>query len=315
MKNRFLQTTGLQFVRQLVTAVPVIFSVVTLVFLLIHFIPGDPITALLPPNSTPEQYIELRHELGLDKPLSAQYADYWKDLLKGDLGQSPVTRKSVSGRIAERYPATIELALASLLVALVIAIPLGVTSAVRRGSFTDGVASIVALVGVSLPNFALGPMMILVFSVALGWLPVSGRGGLDHLVLPAITLGAALAAIITRMVRSSVLEELEEDYVRTARAKGLSERKVVYKHVLKNGLIPVVTILGLQFGTLLAGAVITETIFNWPGIGTLLIDDGIRVRDYKLIQGCILVISLSYIFVNTATDFVYRLLDPRIKTG
>lgn len=315
MKNRFLQTTGLQFVRQLVTAVPVIFSVVTLVFLLIHFIPGDPVAALLPPNSTPEQYIELRHELGLDKPLSAQYTDYWKDLLKGDLGQSPVTRKSVSGRIAERYPATIELALASLLVALVIAIPLGVTSAVRRGSFTDGVASIVALAGVSLPNFALGPMMILVFSVALGWLPVSGRGGLDHLVLPAITLGAALAAIITRMVRSSVLEELEEDYVRTARAKGLSERKVVYKHVLKNGLIPVVTILGLQFGTLLAGAVITETIFNWPGIGTLLIDDGIRVRDYKLIQGCILVISLSYIFVNTATDFVYRLLDPRIKTG
>lgn len=310
MKNLLLQLA-----RQLLITVPVIFSVVTLVFLLIHFIPGDSVIALLPPNSTPEQYIELRHELGLDKPLAAQYTDYWKALLRGDLGESPITKRKVSERIADRYPVTIELAMASLLVAVLIALPLGVTSAVKRGSLIDGVASVVALIGVSLPNFALGPMMILLFSVQLGWLPVSGRGGLDHLVLPAITLGAALAAIITRMVRSSVLEELGEDYVRTARAKGLSERKVVYKHVLKNGLIPVVTILGLQFGTLLAGAVVTETIFNWPGIGTLLIDDGIRVRDYKLIQGCILVISLSYIFVNTATDFVYRLLDPRIKVG
>lgn len=310
MKNLLLQLA-----RQLLITVPVIFSVVTLVFLLIHFIPGDSVIALLPPNSTPEQYIELRHELGLDKPLAAQYTDYWKALLRGDLGESPITKRKVSERIADRYPVTIELAMASLLVAVLIALPLGVTSALKRGSLIDGVASVVALIGVSLPNFALGPMMILLFSVQLGWLPVSGRGDLDHLVLPAITLGAALAAIITRMVRSSVLEELGEDYVRTARAKGLSERKVVYKHVLKNGLIPVVTILGLQFGTLLAGAVVTETIFNWPGIGTLLIDDGIRVRDYKLIQGCILVISLSYIFVNTATDFVYRLLDPRIKVG
>lgn len=301
--------------RQLLTTIPVLFSVVTLVFLLIHFIPGDPAAALLPPNSTPQQYADLRHDLGLDKPLAEQYADYWTGLLKGDLGTSPITRRSVARRIAGRYPATIELAIAALFFAMLISIPLGVTSAVRRGTWVDGAASVVALVGVSLPNFAMGPMVILFFSVELGWLPVSGRGGLDHLVLPAITLGAALAAIITRMVRSSVLEELGEDYVRTARAKGLSERKVVYKHVLKNGLIPVVTILGLQFGTLLAGAVITETIFNWPGIGTLLVDDGIRGRDYKLIQGCILVISLSYVFVNLGTDFAYRLLDPRIKAS
>jgi len=301
--------------RRLALTIPVIFAVVTLVFFLIHLVPGDPVSLLLGPNATVEQYNQLQHELKLDEPLMKQYVDYWKGIFHGDFGRNPITNQSVSERILERYPATIELALAALFVAILISIPLGVTSAVNHGRWVDSLASVVALLGISLPNFALGPLMILVFSVKFRLLPVSGRGGLNHLILPAITLGAALAAILTRMVRSSVLEELNEDYVRTARAKGLSESKVLYKHVLKNGLIPVVTILGLQFGILLAGAVITEKIFNWPGLGTLLIDEGINQRDYRLVQGCILMISLTYIFANTLTDMVYRFLDPRIKVS
>jgi peptide/nickel transport system permease protein len=221
-------------------------------------------------------------------------------------------RRPVIDKIFGRYPATIELAIAALVVAVTISIPLGVTAGVRQGSLTDNIASVTALLGISLPNFALGPLMILLFAVELRWLPASGTGGLPHLVMPAITLGAALAAILTRMVRSSVIEELDQDYVKTARAKGLIEPAVVYKHVLKNGLIPVITIVGLQFGVLLGGAIITEQIFNWPGIGTLTLE-AIRARDYPLVQGCVLVIALTYILVNTATDMVYRLLDPRIK--
>ena len=301
--------------KRLAFTIPVIFAVVTLVFFLIHLVPGDPVSLLLGPNATVEQYKQLQHELKLDEPLMTQYVDYWKGMLHGDFGRNPITNQSVAERIAERYPATIELALAALFVAILISIPLGITSAVNHGKWIDSVSSVVALLGISLPNFALGPLMILLFAVTLRLLPVSGRGGLAHLILPAITLGAALSAILTRMVRSSVLEELNEDYVRTARAKGLSERKVLYKHVLKNGLIPVVTILGLQFGILLAGAVITEKIFNWPGLGTLLIDEGINQRDYRLVQGCILMISLTYIFANTLTDIVYRFLDPRIKVS
>jgi ABC-type dipeptide/oligopeptide/nickel transport system permease component len=301
--------------KRLAFTIPVIFAVVTLVFFLIHLVPGDPVSLLLGPNATVEQYKQLQHELKLDEPLMNQYVDYWKGMFHGDFGRNPITNQSVAERIAERYPATIELALAALLVAILISIPLGVTSAVNHGKWIDSVSSVVALLGISLPNFALGPLMILFFAVYMRLLPVSGRGGLSHLILPAVTLGAALAAILTRMVRSSVLEELNEDYVRTARAKGLSERKVLYKHVLKNGLIPVVTILGLQFGILLAGAVITEKIFNWPGLGTLLIDEGINQRDYRLVQGCILMISLTYIFANTLTDMVYRFLDPRIKVS
>jgi len=301
--------------KRLAFTIPVVFAVVTLVFFLIHLVPGDPVSLLLGPNATAEQYKQLQHELKLDEPLMTQYVDYWKGMLHGDFGRNPITNQSVAERIAERYPATIELALAALFVAILISIPLGITSAVNHGKWIDSVSSVVALLGISLPNFALGPLMILLFAVTLRLLPVSGRGGLAHLILPAVTLGAALAAILTRMVRSSVLEELNEDYVRTARAKGLSERKVLYKHVLKNGLIPVVTILGLQFGILLAGAVITEKIFNWPGLGTLLIDEGINQRDYRLVQGCILMISLTYIFANTLTDIVYRFLDPRIKVS
>ncbi len=303
---------GRILVRRLVLVLPVIWAVVTLVFLLIHMVPGDPVLTYLGERATPEQVAEMRHRFGLDRPVWEQYIHYWQQLLKGDLGITFFDRRPVTEKILGRYPATIELALAALVVAVSLSIPLGVTAATHQGKLADSIASVVALVGISLPNFALGPLMILLFAVKLRWLPASGMGGLSHLVLPAITLGAALAAILTRMVRSSVIEELRQEYVKTARAKGLSERIVIYKHVLKNGLIPVVTIVGLQFGVLLGGAIITERIFNWPGIGTLTIE-AIYARDYPLVQGCILVIALTYVLVNTATDVVYRMLDPRIQ--
>jgi ABC-type dipeptide/oligopeptide/nickel transport system permease component len=298
--------------RRLLIIAPVMATVVTLVFLLIHMVPSDPVRQLVGDNATEEQYQTVKAELGLDKPLLTQYADYWKGLLRGDWGTNPVTKEPVLKRIVSRYPSTIKLALAAMLIAVSIAIPLGVTAATHRGSPIDSASTLLALLGISLPGFALGPLFILIFSVELGLTPVSGAGSLANLILPALTLGAAMSAILTRIVRSSVLEELGEDYVRTARAKGLPERTVLYKHVLKNGLIPVVTVIGLQFGVLLAGAIITERVFSWPGVGSLLIDS-ISERDYKLTQGCILVIAATYVLVNTATDILYRFLDPRIK--
>jgi len=285
---------------------------VTVVFFLIHIIPGDPARNLVGENATEEQVQKVKQELGLNKPLGQQYIDYLAGLSRGDWGTNPVTQQPVFSRIASRYPATIKLALAAMLIATAFSVPLGVTAATHRGSWIDSLSTLVALLGISLPSFALGPLLVLVFSVQLAVTPVSGAGGLDHLILPALTLGAALSAILTRMVRSSVLEELGEDYVRTARAKGLPERTVIYKHVLKNGLIPVVTVLGLQFGVLLAGAIITERVFSWPGVGSLLVDS-ISERDYKLTQGCILVIATTYVLVNALTDAAYRFLDPRIK--
>ena len=298
--------------RRLLILVPVLWAVVTLVFLLIHLVPGDPAELLLGPNATPEQVQDVRTQLGLDKPLVTQYKDYWVGLFSGDWGTNPITGKPALERIMSRYPATIMLAFTAMFIATLISIPLGVTAATHRGSAVDSASTLVALLGISLPSFALGPLLILLFSVELGVTPVSGRGSIAHIILPAVTLGAALSAILTRIVRSSVLEELGEDYVRTARAKGLPERKVIYKHVLKNGLIPVVTVLGLQFGVLLAGAIITERVFSWPGVGSLLVDS-ISERDYNLTQGCILVIATTYVLVNTLTDIVYRFLDPRIK--
>jgi peptide/nickel transport system permease protein len=305
---------GLAFavLRRLLTIIPVLWAVVTLVFLLIHIVPGDPARQLVGENATEQQYQTARAELGLDKPLLAQYGDYWRGLARGDWGTNPVTHEPVLARIASRYPATIKLAVVAMLIATLISIPLGVTAATHRGSFVDTLSTLVALLGISLPSFALGPLLVLVFSVNLGITPVSGAGSFANIILPAVTLGAAMSAILTRMVRSSVLEELGEDYVRTARAKGLPERTVIYKHVLKNGLIPVVTVLGLQFGVLLAGAILTERVFSWPGVGSLLVDS-ISERDYKLTQGCILAIATTYVLVNTATDVVYRFLDPRIK--
>ncbi|HJQ67639.1 MAG TPA: nickel ABC transporter permease [Blastocatellia bacterium] len=298
--------------RRLFILIPVLWAVVTLVFLLIHMVPGNPAELLLGPNATPEQIQTVERQLGLDKPLLTQYKDYWVGLFTGDWGENPVTRQKVLDRILSRYPATILLAVTAMFIATLLSIPLGVTAATHRGSVIDSASTLVALLGISLPSFALGPLLILLFSVELGVTPVSGRGSLAHIILPAVTLGAALSAILTRIVRSSVLEELGEDYVRTARAKGLPERKVIYKHVLKNGLIPVVTVLGLQFGVLLAGAIITERVFSWPGVGSLLVDS-ISERDYQLTQGCILVIATTYVVVNTLTDIVYRFLDPRIK--
>ncbi|MGH9905687.1 MAG: ABC transporter permease, partial [Pyrinomonadaceae bacterium] len=244
-----------------------------------------------------------------------RYTDYWRSILQGDMGKSFRTDRPVKDLILERYPATIELAIVALLVAVAISIPLGVVAGKNRGTWVDNLASVVALIGISLPSFVIGPMLVYLFAVKLGWVAPSGRFEWSDIILPSVTLGAALSAILTRMVRSSVIEELGEDYVRTARAKGLSETQVVYKHVLKNGLIPVVTILGLQLGILLAGAIITEKIFAWPGLGLLLVEDGIGKRDYRVVQGCVLVISMTYIVANTLTDMVYRLLDPRIRVS
>ncbi len=291
---------------------PVIWLVVSLVFLLIHLVPGDPILQMLGEGAPPADIQATRHAYGLDVPLGQQYIRYWKGVLHGDLGRSLRFNQGVSSLIVQRYPYTLELTLGALLVAILLSVPAGVRSAQRRNRWDDRLLSVVSLFGLSFPNFALGPILILVFSIKFGWLPVSGSGSFAHLVLPAITMGGALAAILTRMVRTSMLEELGHDYIRTARAKGLSERAVVYRHALRNAMIPVLTVLGLQFGALLAGAIVTETIFSWPGIGRLTIQ-AIGNRDYYLVQGCILAIGLTYVAVNFLTDLLYSVANPRIR--
>jgi peptide/nickel transport system permease protein len=325
----------LDIARRLLILLLVVWTVVSLVTVLIELVPGDPATAILGEQATPEQIAQFRQKHGLDRPAffisvaedergarklswngwENRYVDYWRGILHGDMGRSFRTDRPVVDLILSRYGATIELAVAALLIAVAIAVPLGVLAGKNRGNLTDNTLSVVALVGISLPSFVVGPLLIYIFAVWLGWLDPSGRFGWSSIILPALTLGSALSALLTRMVRSSVIEELGEDYVRTARAKGLSERTVIYKHVLKNGLIPVVTILGLQLGVLLAGAIITEKIFNWPGLGLLLVDEGINKRDYRIVQGCVLVISVTYIFANTLTDVIYRWLDPRIRVS
>jgi ABC-type dipeptide/oligopeptide/nickel transport system permease component len=291
---------------------PVIWLVVSTVFLLIHFVPGDPIQQMLGEGAAAGDIQAARHAYGLDVPLGQQYFNYWRGVLHGDLGKSLRFNQGVTSLIAQRYPFTLQLTLASLFVAIVLAIPAGVHSAQHRNQWDDRALSVVSLFGLSFPNFALGPVLILFFAVKLGWLPVSGSGSLAHLVLPAITMGGALAAILTRMVRTSMLEELGQDYIRTARAKGLPERTVVYRHALRNAMIPILTVLGLQFGALLAGTIVTETIFSWPGIGRLTIQ-AIANRDYYLVQGCILAIGLTYVAVNFLTDLLYSAVNPRIR--
>ncbi len=295
-------------------ALIVVLGVCTLVFLLLHLVPGDPVDAMLGESARPADRAELRRALGLDRPLMTQYAAYLSGLARLDLGRSFQDQRPVTEVLAERLPATLELAGAALLLALILAIPLGVLAARFRGRPVDSAAMGFSLIGISIPNFWLGPLLILVFSLQLGWTPVSGRDGPLSLVLPAITLGTALAAILARMVRASVLEVLGEDYIRTARAKGLGEMAVLYRHALRNAWLPVLTLIGLQLGALLGGAVITETVFAWPGVGSLLIE-AIRARDYPLVQGCVLLISLTYVVVNTATDMVYAWIDPRIRLG
>lgn len=298
--------------RRLLLTIPVFFGVATVVFLLIHLIPGDPVQAMLGESAAPADVASLRGRLGLDRPLILQYGAFLEGLVTGDLGTSLRTNQAVVSALAERLPATVELAAAAMLVALVFAIPMGTIAAVRAGTRLDHMTMTAALVGISMPNFWLGPLLAIVFSIVLGWFPVSGRGTLAHLILPAVTLAAPLAAILARMTRASVLEELRELYVLAARARGVSRTRAVLMHAFRNSLVPIVTLLGLQLGGLLTGAVITETIFAWPGVGRLLIQS-IGFRDYPMVQGCILLIAVMYVSLNLLTDLLYGLLDPRIR--
>ncbi len=297
---------------RLITSLVTLIGVVSLVFFLIHLIPGDPVEYILGDSARPADREALRSELGLDRPLPVQYADYLSGLIRFDLGNSLHSKQPVTALLLERLPATLKLSLVAFLLAVLIALPLGVLAATRSGTFWDSGAMTLSLLGVSIPNFWLGPMLILLFSLWLGLTPVSGMEQPGSVVLPAITLGVSLAAILARMVRSSLLEVLGEDYIRTARAKGVSEQRIVWRHALGNALLPVITLLGLQFGALLAGSVITEKVFSWPGIGLLLID-AIQQRDYPVVQGTVLLIAVSYLIVNRLTDLLYRVVDPRVR--
>lgn len=297
---------------RILSAAIVVLGVSSLVFLLIHLVPGDPVEVMLGESAQPADRAALRHALGLDQPVAVQLLDYFSGLLRFDLGTSLHTQRPIADLLLERLPATIELTIAALLIAVAIAFPLGVLSAVRKDSAWDHGARVVSLLGISIPHFWLGPLLILVFSLWLGWLPVSGREGMASLVLPALTLGTALAAILSRMVRATLLETLSEDYVRTARAKGLAEHAVILRHALRNALLPVITVLGLQLGALLGGAIVTEMVFSWPGLGQLTIE-AIHRRDYPVVQACVLLISVTYVGVNTLTDLAYAWLDPRVR--
>jgi ABC-type dipeptide/oligopeptide/nickel transport system permease component len=297
---------------RLLYTLPVLWLVVSLVFFLIHLVPGDPIQQMLGDGARPADVAALRHEYGLDLPLRVQYIHYWEGVLHGNLGQSLRMGQSVTSLVLNRYPYTVELTLAALFIGLLLSIPAGIQAALYRGRWQDHAVGVVSLLGLSFPVFALGPILILLVSIKLGWLPVSGAGGLSHLILPALTMGSALAAVLTRMVRTAMLEELGQDYIRTARAKGLSARRVVYVHALRNAMIPVLTLIGLQFGALLAGAIVTEKIFSWPGIGRLTVT-AIENRDYPLLQGCILAVGLTYVLVNLITDVLYLVVNPRIR--
>jgi len=298
--------------KRLVVMVPTLVGALTLVFFFIHVLPGDPVEVMLGETASAVDKQALRRELGLDQPLWIQYSAFVCGLARGDLGQSLQRRAPVMELLSSRFPATLQLTLAALLVALTLAFPLGMAAALKPGSWIDHGARLFSLFGLAIPNFWLGPLLVIFFSIELGWLPVSGRGDLSHLILPAVTLGTGMAAIVTRMLRSGLLDALAQDYVRTARAKGTSEAVIWFKHALRNSLLSVATVVGLQFGALLAGSVITETIFTWPGIGRLTIQ-AIQTRDYPLIQGCVLFIAVCYLLVNLATDMIYAAIDPRIR--
>lgn len=305
--NRYL-------LQRLLLLVPTWLGALTLVFFLLHLIPGDPVEVMLGESASAADKEELRRSLGLDQPVFLQYRNFLRGLIAGDLGPSLYEQAGVAELIRARLPATIELTLCAMAVAVFLAFPLAIVAAVKKGSWMDRGSLLFSLLGVSLPNFWLGPLLMIVFSIQLGWLPVSGRGGLGHVVLPSVTLGLGMAAILTRILRATLLHVINEDYIRSARAKGLAETKVWLKHALRNALLSVVTLMSLQFGGLLAGSIITETIFSWPGIGRLTVQ-AIQTRDYPLVQGCVLVIATSYILVNFVTDIVYRLIDPRITYG
>jgi len=298
--------------RRLLLTVPVLLGVSTLVFLFVHLIPGDPVEVMLGEQALATDKEALRRNLGLDRPLHLQYVGFIKGLLTGTLGRSLFTDEPVGETLLRHLGPTALLAGASLLIALAFALPLGILAALRQGSLLDRGAILLALTGVAIPNFVLGPLLILAFSIGLGWTPVSGAEGPSHLILPALTLGTAMAGILSRMIRSSLLETLGEEYLRTARAKGLPERAVILRHALRTSLIPVITVVGLQAGGLLSGALITETIFAWPGLGRLTIQ-AINSRDYPLVQGAVLFIALGYVAVNLVTDLLYARADPRIR--
>lgn len=297
---------------RLLQLVPVALGVTTLVFLLLHLIPGDPVDSMLGEQALVTDREALRRDLGLDRPLPEQFASYLAQLARGDLGTSLHSRRPVAEEIASRLPASAELMAAALVIALAVALPLGILAALRPHGWIDTGARLLALLGLATPNFWLGPLLILAFAIHLDWLPIDGRGGITHLVLPAITLGTSLAAIVSRMVRASLLEVLDQDYVRAARAKGLSRARILFVHALPAALLPVLTVVGLQAGNLLSGAVITESIFGWPGLGTLLLE-GIGSRNYPLVQGCVLVIAAIYVVINLLTDLLYTWADPRIR--
>ncbi len=298
--------------RRLLLLVPVVWGVSTLVFLLIHLIPGDPVEVMLGETALPVDKEALRRNLRLDLPLGVQYLEFLRGLATLDLGRSLFSPQTVWDAVRSALPATAQLAVAALAIALAIAIPLGTLAAVRHNTLVDRGAMLVALLGVSTPTFVSAPLLILAFAIGLGLLPVSGRASPASLVLPALTLGAGMAAILSRMVRSSLLEVLRQDFITTALAKGLPRRRVVLHHALRNALIPVLTLLGLQLGGLLSGAIITETIFAWPGLGRLLFQ-AIQSRDYPIVQGCVLSIAFTYVLVNLATDLLYALADPRVR--
>ena len=298
--------------RRLLLLIPVLWGVATLVFLLLHFIPGDPVDLMLGDSALGTDREILRDQLGLNDPLIVQYLRYFGDLLQGDWGTSLFSKKPVFEEIMERVPATMELMLGAMVVTILVAMPLGLIAAVNKGTWIDQGAMIFSLLGVSIPNFWLGPMLILLFSIHFDLFPVNERGGLEHLILPALTLGTSLASILARITRSSVVETLQAEYIRTARSKGISELRILFRHALRNALIPIVTVIGLQVGVLLSGAIITEAIFDWPGLGNLLIS-AINSRNYPLVQGCVLFIAGSYVMVNLVIDLLYAYLDPRIR--
>ncbi|HLD08908.1 MAG TPA: nickel ABC transporter permease [Methylophilaceae bacterium] len=298
--------------KRVLGVVPVVFGVLVLTFLLVHLVPGDPVEVMLGESASSADRTQLRADLGLDQPLTRQFTDYVLKLGHGDFGRSIHTQTPISSLLAERIPATARLALTALLIALMIGLPLGIIAALKVNKWPDSLATLSSLTLSAMPHFWLGPLLMMIFALWLGWLPVSGMESSSSIVLPALTLGFGLAAILTRMTRASLLEVLHEDFVRTARAKGLPERTVILQHALRAALLPVVTVVGLQLGSLLAGAVITETVFGWDGVGRLLVES-IEKRDYPVTQACVLVIALTYVLVNLATDLLYSRLDPRIR--
>lgn len=298
--------------KRLLGLVPVVFGVLLLTFLLVHLVPGDPVEVMLGESATTADRTQLRAELGLDQPLIRQFGAYLNKLAHGDFGYSIHTHQPVSALLAQRIPATAKLAGLALLIALCIGLPLGIVAALRANQWPDSLTTLLSLSLSAMPQFWLGPLFMLLFALWLGWLPVSGMESPASIVLPALTLGFSLAAILTRMTRASLLEVLNEDFVRTARAKGLPEHTVILRHALRAAMLPVVTVVGLQLGSLLAGAVITETVFGWEGVGRLLVES-IEKRDYPVTQACVLVIALSYVFVNLLTDMAYSRLDPRVR--